>query len=84
MVLTDCEIIEAECIFLLIDNGIVSSEICHEFMTSVYHKNYEMFALLNWMLMRWVLLRKHKFHLPARRTKPQGITLANLIHSNST
>ena len=53
MVLTDCEIIEAECIFLLIDNGIVSSEICNEFMTSVYHKNYEMFALLDWMLMRW-------------------------------
>ena len=53
MVLTDCEIIEAECIFLLIDDGIVSSEICNEFMTSVYHKNPEMFALLDWMLMRW-------------------------------
>ena len=84
MVLTDCEIIEAECIFVLIDNGLVSNEICNEFMTSVYHKNYEMFTLLDWMLMRWVLLRKHKFHLPARRKKPQGITLANLIHSNST
>ena len=53
MVLTDCEIIEAECIFLLIDNGLVSNEICNEFMTSVYHKNYEMFALPDWMLMRW-------------------------------
>jgi hypothetical protein len=52
MVLTDCEIIEAECIFLLIDNGIVSNDICNEFMTSVYHKNPEMFALLDWMLMR--------------------------------
>ena len=84
MVLTDCEIIEAECICLLIDNGLVSNEICNEFMTSVYHKNHEMFALLDWMLMRWVSLRKHKLHLPTRKKQRQSINLANLIHSNST
>ena len=34
MVLTDCEIIEAECNFLLIHNGLVSNEICNEFYDS--------------------------------------------------
>ena len=81
--LSDCEMIEAECIFSLIDNGIVSNEVCMGFMESTYHKNYEMFVLLDWMLMRWVLLRKHKFHLPTRANK-QYINLTNLIHSNCT
>ena len=84
MVLTDCEFTEAECIFLLIDNGVISSEVSHEFMASMYHKKYEVFVLLNWMLTRWVLLRKHKFHLPTRKKQPQCINLTNLINSNST
>ena len=85
--LSDCEMIEAECIFLLIDNGIISNEICVEFLESTYHTNYEMFVLLDWMLMRWVLLRKQKFHLPKRRRKPNWaivLNLINLIDSNST
>ena len=81
--LSECEMIQAECIFILIDNGIVSSEVCMKFMESTYHKNYEMFVLLDWLLMRWVLLRKHKFHLPKRRTNTV-INLTNLINSNST
>ena len=83
--LSDCEMIEAECIFLLIDNGIVSNEVSMEFMESTYNNNYEMFVLLNWMLKRWVLLRKQKFHLPKRRrTNKQNINLTNFINSNST
>ena len=69
MVLTDCEFTEAECIFLLIDNGVISSEVSHEFMASMYHKKYEVFVLLNWMLTRWVLLRKNKFHVPTQSNK---------------
>ena len=82
--LSDCEMIEAECIFLLIDNGIISNEICVEFLESTYHTNYEMFVLLDWMLMRWVLLRKHKFHLPKRNRTSTVLNLINLINSNST
>ena len=85
--LSDCEMMEAECIFLLIDNGIISNKICLEFMESTYHTNYEMFVLLDWMLMRWVCLRKHKFHLPKRRRNPNWanvLNLINLINRNST
>ena len=89
MVLTDCELIEAECIFLLIDNGVLSNEKCNEFMNTIYYLQPEMYALLNWMLTRWVFLRKHKYHLPKRIRIPLGtskqyVNLTNLIHSNST
>ena len=85
MVLTDYELIEAECIFLLIDNGILSKEKCNEFMNTLYYLKHEMYALLNWMLTRWVFLRKHKYHLPKRiRHSKQYVNLTNLIHSNST
>ena len=50
MVLTDCELIEAECTFLLIDNGILSNEKCIKFMNTIYYQKPEMYALLNWML----------------------------------
>lgn len=85
MGLTDCELIEAECIFLLIDNGILSNEKCNKFMNTIYYQKPEMYALLNWMLTRWVFLRKHKYHLPKRiRSSKQYINLTNLIHSNCT
>jgi len=83
MSLTDCELIEAECIFILIDNGTLSNEKCNEFMNIIYHQKPEMYALLNWLLTRWVFLRKHKYHLPKRiRNSKQYITLTNLIHSD--
>ena len=82
--LSDCEMIEAGCIFSLIDNGIISNELSMEFMESIYHTNFEMFVLLNWMLMRWVCLRKHKFHLPKRNRTSTVLNLTNLINSNST
>jgi hypothetical protein len=84
MVLSECQVIEAECIFLLIDNGIISNDICIAFMDTLYHTNFEMFALLDWMLMRWVVLRKSKFHLPKRTKTNTVVTLTNLINSNST
>ena len=84
MVLSHSEMIEAECIFLLIDNGIVSNAICVEFMESTYHTNHELFVLRDRVLMRWVLLRKHKFHLPKRNRTSTVLNLTNLINSNST
>ena len=82
MVLSDCELIEAECMFLLIDTGIVSDELSQEFMDCIFYTNYEMYVFLNWLLTRWVLLRKHKFHLPRRRHNK--LTLTNLIYGDST
>ena len=90
MVLTDRDLTQVECIFLLIDNCIIPREKCMEFMASMYHEKYEVFVLLNWMLTRWVVLRQHKFHLPKRITyvfdlgQPPCINLNNLVNSNST
>ena len=84
MVLTDRDLTQVECIFLLIDNCIIPREKCMEFMASMYHEKYEVFVLLNWMLTRWVVLRQHKFHLPTRINQPPCINLNNLVNSNST
>ena len=77
MVLSDCEIIEAEFICLIIDKGSISNEVCMGFMETTYHTNYEMFVLRDWMLMRWVLLREPKFHLPKRRRTSTVLNLTN-------
>ena len=84
MVLNECETTVAECISILIDNGVVSDEVTEQLMEGMFHNNFEMYILLDWMLKRWVLLRKHKFHLPKRRTNKPLIHLTNLINSNST
>ena len=84
MVLTEREFAQAEAIFLLIDNGVVSYEQTHTFMSSMYNLNYEIFAFMDWLLTRWVLLRKHKLHLPTRIEQPQCVNLTNLINSNSS
>ena len=69
MVLTEREFAQAEAIFLLIDNGVVSYEQTHTFMSSMYNLNYEILVFMDWLLTRWVLLRKHKFHLPTQTNK---------------
>ncbi len=82
--LSDCELIEAECIFILIDNGVVSDDVCDKLMECMFHKNFEMYVFIDWLLMRWVLLRKHRFHLPNRRRTNTIINLTNLINCYST
>ena len=63
--LSDLQIDEMECIFRLIDDGYLPDNVAIEFLNWL-EKNVERFALLNWMLMRWVYIRKHKYHLPTR------------------
>ena len=58
MVLTEREFAQAEAIFLLIDNGVVSYEQTQKIMASMYHLNHEIFVFMDWLLTRWVLLRK--------------------------
>ena len=69
MVLTEREFAQAEAIFLLIDNGVVSYDQTNNFMACMKHLNYEISAFMDWLLFRWVLLRKHKFHLPTQTNK---------------
>ena len=67
MVLSDCQIMETNCIFLLIDNGVIPFDVVKPFMGCMFYRNFEMYVLLDWMLERWVLLREHRFHLPKKQ-----------------
>ena len=64
--LSDSEITEIECIFILIDNNVIPHNVTLKFLDWLTNKNIERFALLDWMLNRWVLLRKGKYDLPKR------------------
>ena len=74
--LSDADITEIECIFLLIDNGAIKNRVTLQFLEWLQNKNIRRFALLNWMLSRWVLLRKDQYHLPKRSI---NIVLTHLI-----
>jgi hypothetical protein len=64
--LSDLQIDEMECIFRLIDDGYLPDNVVNEFLDWLKIKDTERFALLNWMLLRWVYIRDHKYHLPKR------------------
>ena len=64
--LSYADITEIECIFLLIDNGAIKNRVTLQFLEWLQNNDIRRFALLNWMLSRWVLLRKNKYHLPKR------------------
>ena len=74
--LSDAEITEIECIFMLIDNGAIPHRVTLQFLEWLQNKDIRRFELLNWMLSRWVLLRKNKYHLPKRSI---NMSLTNLI-----
>ena len=64
--LSDLQIDEMEFIFRLIDDGHLPESVTIEFLDWLKTKDIERFALLNWMLLRWVYIRDHKYHLPKR------------------
>ena len=64
--LTNIEIIEAEAIFLCIDWGVISEEKAKEIMINIKNKSWEQYVYLEWLLLRWTLLRKDHKHLPAK------------------
>ena len=84
--LSDSEITEIECIFILIDNNVIPHNVTLKFLDWLKNKNIERFALLDWMLRRWVLLRQSKYDLPKRFTNHRVVqlplrgSLINLTH----
>jgi hypothetical protein len=64
--LSDLQIDEMEFIFRLIDDGHLPQSVTIDFLDWLKTKDIERFALLNWMLLRWVYIRDHKYHLPKR------------------
>ena len=59
MVLSEREFAQAEAIFLLIDNGVVSYDQTNNFMACMKHLNYEIFAFMDWLLTRWAVSYTH-------------------------
>ena len=64
--LSDLQIDEMEFIFRLIDDGHLPQNVTIDFLDWLKIKDTERFALLNWMLLRWVYIRYDKYHLPKR------------------
>ena len=64
--LSDLQIDEMEFIFRLIDDEHLPQSVTIDFLDWLKIKDIERFALLNWMLLRWVYIRDHKYHLPKR------------------
>ena len=67
--LNDCAITEIECIFVLIDHNVIPSFTALRFLEWLKKKDIERFAYLNWLLVRWVKIRRNKNHLPQRILK---------------
>ena len=64
--LSSLQMDEIELIFKLIDDRLIPENVTIEFLNWLDIKDVERFAFLNWLLMRWSLLRDHKYHLPKR------------------
>ena len=64
--LTDKQITMVEAVYLAIDNGELSEDLCQSLVDNLYLHNKECHIYLIWLLNRWVSLRKHKYHLPIR------------------
>ena len=76
--LTDNQITMVEAVYLAIDNGELSEELCQNLVDNMYLQSKECHIYLIWLLNRWrFALRKHKYHLPIR-TKHR-IDLSTLI-----
>ena len=66
--LTNIEIIETESIFLCIDWKVISAEKAEHIMINMKQRSWEqyIYIYLEWLLLRWRLLRKDYKHLPAK------------------
>ena len=56
--LSNIEIVEAEALFLCIDWGVISEEQGKNIMTNMKQRSFEQYAYLEWLLLRWTLLRR--------------------------
>ena len=56
--LTEVQIAEAEAIFLCIDRNAINNEQKDIILSSISKNCYEQFIYIEWLLLRWVLLRK--------------------------
>ena len=76
--LTVGEISETEIIFLAIDTGLLSDEICEAIMLQISQNNKEAHIYLMWLLTRWRGIRLDKSDLPT--ILKHQITINELIN----
>ena len=73
--LSNLQLDKIELIFWLIDDRLIPESVTQQFLDWLQNEDFERFALLDWMLNRWVFLREHKYHLPKKRF----INLSHLV-----
>ena len=64
--LTDNQITMVESVYLAIDNGELSEDLCQHLVDNMYLHNKECHIYLIWLLNRWRQIRRYKYHLPIR------------------
>lgn len=57
---------QTEHIFLLLDNDLISDKGIQYIMNNMMNNNNGQYEYLLWLLNRWVVLRKHRYHLPGK------------------
>ena len=67
--LSEDKITETEAVYISIDSGMLTDEIIFELRDNIYNANFEQHCYLEWLLIRWTILRKNPQHLPKRIVK---------------
>ena len=77
--LSDFKTAQTECLFLLIDNDIIVDNMFEQLMNNLMKNEYECYVYLNWLLTRWVYLRKNKFQIPEKK-KIFSVLIAEVVY----
>ena len=64
--LNSIQIAETEAIFLCIDWKVITDQQAEIAMIDIKKKSWEQYVYLEWLLLRWSVLRKDYKHLPAK------------------
>ena len=64
--LTQQQFTEVEIVYIARHTGTVNDELFAFIIHRLYETNFEQFVYLQWLMERWVVLRKRYHHLPTR------------------
>ena len=78
--LSDLKTAQTECLFLLIDNDIIEDNTFEQLMNNLMKNEYECYVYLNWLLTRWVYLRKNKFQTPEKKKKMVFVLIVVVVY----
>ena len=64
--LSEKDIDEIHIIFTIIDRALISDEMSIKILTHYHENEYGHYIYLEWLLLRWIILRTNRNHLPKR------------------